>query len=119
MQENPTCPASPNRRIPLKTRCLASLVLMLCATGLALAQTDTARLFGTITDPSGAVIPNATVTVTDTATGRAVTAKTGSSGDYVVSALPVGKYHVEVKQEGFKTATADLSLDVSQVLEMS
>src|SRR5579863_7747464 len=41
-------PASPNRRIPLKTKALASLVLMLCMTGLALAQTDTARLFGTI-----------------------------------------------------------------------
>jgi len=119
MQENPTCPASPNRRIPLKTRCLASLVLTLCLAGVALAQTDTARLFGTITDPTGAVIPNATVTVTDTGTGRALSVKTGASGDYAVNALAVGKYHVEVKQDGFKTATADFSLDVSQVLEMS
>jgi len=92
---------------------------VLCLAGSALAQTDTARIFGTITDPTGAVIPNATVTVTDKATGRTQTLKTGGSGDYVVNALPVGKYHVEVKLDGFKTATADVGLEVSQVLEIS
>src|ERR1700689_972405 len=61
----PIAPASPNRRIPLKIRLVASLVLTLCFAGVALAQTDTARLYGTITDPAGAVLPNATVTVTD------------------------------------------------------
>jgi hypothetical protein len=94
-------------------------VLTLCFAGVALAQTDTARLYGTITDPAGAVLPNATVTVTDTATGRVVTVNTGASGEYAVNALPVGKYHVEVKHEGFKTATAEVALDVSQVQEMS
>ncbi len=94
-------------------------MLALCFAGVALAQTDTARLYGTITDPTGAVLPNATVTVTDTATGRVVTAKTGAAGEYTVSALPVGRYHVEVKQEGFKTASADVALDVSQVQEIS
>jgi len=103
----------------LKTLFSAALILVLCLTGLSVAQTDTARLFGTITDPTGAVIPNATVTVTDTATGRNVTVKTGSSGDYVVNALPIGKYHVDVKQEGFKTTSAEVTLEVSQVLEMN
>ena len=103
----------------MKAKSFLVLTLVFVLAGFALAQTDTARLFGTITDPTGAVIPNATVTVTDTANGRQVTAKTGSSGEYVVSALPVGKYHVEVKQDGFKTATADVALDVSQVQEIS
>jgi len=103
----------------LKTRLFLCLIFVLCLAGLALAQTDTARLFGTITDPTGAVIPNATVTATETATGRTVSAKTGAAGDYVLSALPVGKYHVEVKQDGFKTASADVALDVSQVQEIS
>jgi len=102
----------------LKTK-LFTFLVVLCLAGLALAQTDTARLFGTITDPTGAVIPNATVTVTDTGTGRAVSVKTGGAGEYVVNALSVGKYHVEVKQDGFKTATADVALDVSQVQEIS
>ena len=96
------------------------LVLIgLCLSGLALAQTDTGRLFGTITDATGAVVPGATVNVTEIATGRVITATTGSSGDYSINALPVAKYHVEVKKEGFKTATADVAIDVSQVLEIS
>lgn len=95
------------------------LILVLCLAGLALAQTDTARVIGTITDSTGAVIPNASVTVTNAGTGRAVTANTSASGEYVVTALQPGKYRVEVKQTGFKTATADITLEVSQVLEIS
>jgi hypothetical protein len=103
----------------MKSKFFLVLILVLCLTGLALAQTDTARLMGTITDSTGAVMPNATVTVTAAGTGRAITAKTGASGEYTVNALPIGKYYVEVKQEGFKTARADFSLEISQVLEIS
>ncbi len=102
----------------MKTKILL-VVIGLCLSGLALAQTDTGRIFGTITDPSGAVVPNATVSVTEVATGRLLTATTGASGEYSVNALPVAKYHVEVRKEGFKTATADIALEVSQVLEIS
>jgi Carboxypeptidase regulatory-like domain len=103
----------------MKTKMSLVLVVVLCLASVALAQTDTARLYGTITDPTGAVIPNATVTVTEAGTGRVTTAKTGASGDYVLNALPVGKYGLEVKQEGFRTERAGFSLDVSQVLEIS
>ena len=103
----------------MNSRFFLVLILVLCLAGFALAQSDTARLIGTITDPTGAVISNATVTVTEAGTGRVSTAKTGAAGEYSVNALPIGKYHIEVKQEGFKTATADFSLDVSQVLEIS
>ena len=44
----------------MKTRFFLFVILVLCLAGLAAAQTDTARLVGTITDPTGAVIPNAT-----------------------------------------------------------
>jgi hypothetical protein len=103
----------------MKTKFFLVLILVLCLTGLALAQTDTARLIGTITDPTGAVIANAAVTVTNTGTGRTVTVQTGSSGEYTLNALSAGKYHIEVKQSGFKTATADFTLEVSQVQEIS
>ncbi|MGA2740100.1 MAG: TonB-dependent receptor [Bryobacteraceae bacterium] len=93
--------------------------LVVCLAGLATAQTDTARLFGTITDPTGAVVPNATITVTDAATGRSVATQTSDSGSYGLNALPIGKYHFQVKKDGFKTATVDFPLDVSQVLEVS
>jgi len=103
----------------MKIKLCLVLSLALGLAGLALAQSDTARLIGTITDPTGAVLSNATVTVTDTATGRMVTEKTGASGEYAINALPIGKYHVEVKQEGFKTESADITLDVSQVQELN
>lgn len=103
----------------MKSKFFLVLILVLSLAGLALAQTDTARLIGTITDSSGAVIPNAAVAVTNTGTGRTVTAQTSGSGEYVVNALPAGKYHIEVKQTNFKTATADFTLEVSQVQEIS
>jgi len=92
---------------------------VVCLCCLALAQTDTARLIGTITDPSGAVVPNANVTVTDQDTGRTVTVPTNGSGEYTLNALSAGKYHIQVKAQGFKTAAADFSLEVSQVKEIS
>jgi len=103
----------------MKSKLCLVLSLALGLAGLALAQSDTARLIGTIRDPSGAVVSNATVTVTDTATGRMVTEKTGASGEYAINALPIGKYHVEVKQEGFSTESADITLEVSQVEELN
>lgn len=103
----------------MKNRFFLVLALVLGLSAFALAQTDTARVIGTITDATGAVIPNATVTVTNAGTGQSVTIKTGAAGEYAVNALPIGKYHAEVKQEGFKTASADFSLTVSQVLEIS
>ena len=103
----------------MQRKFFAALVLVLYLAGVALAQSDTARIVGTITDPAGAFVANATVTVTDAATGRVVTATTGATGEYVINALPIGKYHVEVKQQGFKSAAADVTLEVDQVLEIS
>ncbi|HEX2712170.1 MAG TPA: carboxypeptidase-like regulatory domain-containing protein, partial [Candidatus Acidoferrales bacterium] len=82
---------------------------------LVFAQTDTAKLQGTVTDQKDAVVANATVTVTNANTGRAVTVKTDTGGFYVVPALPPGNYKVEVKVEGFKAVTRDLSLQILQV----
>ncbi len=103
------------RRITL-VLCLAALVLFAVA---AFAQSDTARLVGTITDQSGAAIPNATVTVTNKGTARAVTVQTDGAGSYAVNVLPIGTYHVDVKASGFKTSSADVTLQVSQVQEIS
>src|SRR5579862_914470 len=96
-----------------------ALGLVLCLTGLTLAQTDTVRLIGTITDTTGAVVANASVEVTSAGTGRVVTVQTGGAGEYVVNALPPGRYHIAVKQTNFKTATADFTLEVSQVQELN
>lgn len=103
----------------MKSKVLLVLVLVCALSALVAAQTDTGRLIGTITDPTGAVVPNAAITITDTGTGHTLSANTGDSGQYVFNALPVANYHLDVKHEGFKTATADFSIEVSQVLDIS
>src|SRR3984957_6836525 len=81
----------------MKSKFFLVLILVISATSFVLSQTDTARLIGTISDASGAVLPNAGVTVTNTGTGRTVTTETNGSGEYTVNGLSAGTYHLEVK----------------------
>ncbi|MFZ1918729.1 MAG: TonB-dependent receptor [Terriglobales bacterium] len=103
----------------MKSKFFFAFLLMLGLSAVALAQSDAGRVIGTVTDPSGAVVAGATVTVTNTETGRTVTATTSQSGEYVINAVPVGKYRAAVAQTGFKTANADFTIDVNQVLDLS
>ena len=75
-----------------------------------------ATLVGTVTDPSGAVIPNATVTISQNGVnGLARTIQTNARGSYTVTNLPAGTYTVKVEANGFKTYTAaDVILNVAQ-----
>jgi hypothetical protein len=88
------------------------------STGAVFGQSDTARLQGTVTDSQGGAIAGAAVTVTNTGTGRAISVTSNDSGFYTASALPPGKYHLEIKKQGFNTETADFTLEVSQVQEI-
>jgi len=98
---------------------VAVLLSILATTNICFAQSDTGRVQGTITDAQGAAVPGASVTVTNAGTGRQTTAITDGSGLYTISALPPGKYHIEIKKQDFKTAAADFTLEVSQVQEIS
>jgi hypothetical protein len=81
-------------------------VIFAAAFSYAHAADVTARIRGTVADPTGAVVPKAQVTVTNTATGVSVTTITSSSGDYLFPALPVGTYNIAVAAPGFKGFTA-------------
>lgn len=95
---------------------LTVIAVFLFAIGRAsLSQTTTARLQGTITDPSGAVVVGATVAATDLATGLVTTVKTNDAGLYTIPALARGNYRVEVTQQGFATTVKTLTLQVMQV----
>ncbi len=81
--------------------------LLMALTGAvqsAWSQEVTAAVVGTITDPSGAPIKDAGVTVTDTERGTVWTTKTNDSGAYSLPRLPVGNYSVKVSAPGFDTA---------------
>jgi hypothetical protein len=69
----------------------------------AWAQLSTAELNGRITDSSGAVLPGATVTATQTATGLMRTDVADASGSYLLSNLPTGPYKLEVTLQGFRS----------------
>ena len=87
-------------------RFLRTLLLLLagCVWGLtAQAQLSTATMFGTVTDSTGAAVPGATVTITQTDTHTVRTIKTGNDGAYRADFLPVGPYKISVAAQGFKT----------------
>ncbi|PYU20843.1 MAG: hypothetical protein DMG30_19635 [Acidobacteria bacterium] len=82
---------------------LALTCLLAPATPFLMAQTaGTGALTGTVTDPSGAVVPNVRVTATSVDTGQARTAMTGSDGTYNIGLLPPGNYRVTFETAGFK-----------------
>ena len=66
------------------------LLIVLSTATVCLAQSDTARLQGTVTDPQGNAVAGAAVNVTSVETGRLSTATTNELGYYTVSALPPG-----------------------------
>ena len=84
-------------RLVLRTVCLLGVV---CA---AFAQSDRGTITGTISDPAGAVIANATVEARNAATGARVSMqRTSGTGNYTVAQLPVGPYELSVTVPGFK-----------------
>ncbi|HET9179654.1 MAG TPA: carboxypeptidase regulatory-like domain-containing protein [Terriglobia bacterium] len=93
------------------------LVSLLCSlsTISAMAQINRANLNGTVTDPSGASVPNAKVVVVAPDTGFTRQATSTSSGVYSISSLPVGTYDLTISASGFKTyQTKGIDLSVGQ-----
>lgn len=92
-------------------------VFMLGCLFSAHAQSSSASLSGRVTDPAGAVIPGASVTVTNVATGVANTARTNGAGHYAFAALKPGTYDLTVRMSNFKTVNANgLVLTVQAVV---
>lgn len=77
-------------------------------------QGRTASLTGLVTDPTGAAIPGAQVTIRNTQTNIEQTITTGESGYYTFQVLEVGSYEVVVEQGGFKRTVAEVVLQVGQ-----
>jgi len=83
---------------------LLTLLLALCMPSLMAQSAGTSSLTGTITDPSGAAIPNVTVTLTSNDTNQVRTETTGADGQYKFTLLPPGNYKVRFSATGFKTS---------------
>src|SRR5712691_6977809 len=80
-----------------------AVVVILAFSAAATAQTtiSTGSIQGTITDPSGAVVNGAQITITNKATGQVISATTNSAGTYASGALLPGEYVIRVESQGF------------------
>ena len=90
------------RCAPYRPRILLAISFALFSACLW-SQTQLATVFGTITDPSGAVIPGAPVTVVNQSTGLKRTALTDMTGAYRLAGLPTGNFTLRIEKEGFQT----------------
>src|SRR5688500_519371 len=106
-------------------RFLLCLVMLAGSVGGAFAQGTASRVTGTVVDQTGAVVPDATVTLTREGTAVTFTTQTTSTGTYVFDSVQVGLYTVSVEKQGFKKfvstnnpvnvnqpATVDVALEV-------
>src|SRR5436305_10368422 len=96
-----------------RLRSLARLAVLTILAGFSLLSSRTASaqavygsIFGTITDSSGAVVPNATVTVTDVAKNTSITVQSDASGQYRAQHLIPDTYTVSAEAPNFKISTA-------------
>jgi len=89
--------------------------LLILMSVVASAQLYTCTVTGVVSDPSGAVIPNAKVELVDQAKGYSFTAKTDVTGRFLFNSATPGTYKISVEAQGFQTATqSDIKLDVNQ-----
>src|SRR5215470_9071899 len=111
MDQQYRCSAAPLRR----RRAVVSSLLLLIFTGLialdssfkACAQAVFGSIIGTVTDSTGAVVPNVTVTITDVNKGTSQQVKTNDSGNYVVNRLIPDIYKIRAESPNFTPAEAD------------
>src|SRR5437773_5016758 len=99
---------------------IMSLLVTGCFIGLASAGysqgTNLGTIRGSVSDPNGAVLPNAAVKVTDQTTGLSRDVTTDNEGNYEVAALKPGPYKVAVSASGFKSVEVDVIVKGSDVV---
>lgn len=97
-----------------------AIVLVFAAASPARAQVDQGTITGIVADPSGAVVPRAAITLTDTDTGLVLTSHADANGIYTFSPIKIGNYKVSATAQGFQTTTQEnVHLDVQQRLSVN
>jgi len=97
---------------------MACCALIVCAPTAA-AQFDRGTITGTVTDPSGALVPQAQITATNMDTGVPTQGVTNEVGLYRFSNIPIGRYEIKISAPGFKTHTrSGVTLTVAQTLRL-
>src|SRR5260370_27489492 len=96
----------------------SALLVALLATWLfsvsAIAQVDAGAVRGTVTDPTGAVVPNAKVTLTNDATGLSTAAVTSAAAAYTFSPFKITPYPIDLEAVGFRQASNQVNVNVHE-----
>ncbi len=111
--------------------CLKTAVLLVLLAVSVFSQTSSSQINGTVRDNTGSVVPGASITVKNDATGLTYRQQTSDAGVYSFPSIPAGNYTVSVEMQGFKTAqltknelvvntplTVDVTLEVGQLKEV-
>ncbi len=97
------------------SKLLIACALSLLASSVAFAQSASGTFLGLVQDASGAIVPNASVTITNKDTGFRRELSTSATGEYEAPYIPLGNYTITVKAQGFRTVErAGLNLQVDQ-----
>jgi carboxypeptidase family protein/TonB-dependent receptor-like protein len=106
-------------RLRISVVLVAALLVLVCG-GALWSQTVQGVITGTVTDPTGAVVPGATVTITNAGTNISQSTTTGSDGSYRFPLVPPGTYTVDVKAANFaEVRAAGVVVEASQVVPFS
>jgi hypothetical protein len=98
---------------------LGLIVLMIFGLSVpANAQSDNGRIVGTVTDPSGASIPGATITIKNNDNGLTLNAASNAAGEFNIFAVPRGNYTATIVAAGFQSQTQKFTLTVTQALTL-
>lgn len=100
-------------------RRLCCLILLLLGFPICSFAQFSSGLQGTVEDPSGRVIPGATVIILRISTGVAQSTTTASQGEYRFVSLPPGEYQVTVKAAGFNTQKSTVTLQTEQTMDLA
>jgi carboxypeptidase family protein len=98
---------------------VCAVALLLVVQPLVLAQVTTGRIVGVVTDPSGAAVLGATVTISQAETAASITITTDDTGGYNATALKIGTYTISVEKQGFQRfVQSDVGLGIGQVVRV-
>ncbi len=107
-------------RIQLQSRAVILLLALVVLAAPLRAQIDTGTILGTVKDATGAVVPRAKVTLTNTATGISIDRITDEEGRYIFPAIKSGSYQVTVEATGFKKfVRSGIQLSIQQSPEIN
>jgi Carboxypeptidase regulatory-like domain len=106
------------RFLQLAAKCAAKVIVTLSICFDGSAQT-TGSVVGKVTDPSGAVVPGVAIKATNQSTSFSREATTDTSGEYLISLLPVGRYTITAQKQGFEPFTlSDVVVNVNENLRV-